>query len=245
MTAKTYILPAIEMSEGDGVDVHRLFPVTQDRMNYDPFVLWDNFNLGPARGFPTHPHRGFEGITYMFTGSIEHKDNLGNQSTVTAGGAQRFTAGWGIEHSEMPDSQINSNGIQLWVNLAKSKKQIEPTYQQVDSDNIPQKNIAGGIVRIIIGEDSPVELETPVRYLDVSLDESAIYEENVPSGFRGFIYLLTGKISINNETLNNKEAYFYDGVDTLKINANEQSHFMLCMGLPHGEPIHQHGPYVD
>ena len=245
MDINTFIHPAIEMSEGDGVDVHRLFPVSSKMMNYDPFVLWDNFNLGPDRGFPTHPHRGFEAITYMFTGSLEHKDNLGNQSRVTTGGAQRFTAGRGLEHSEMPDSEVNSNGIQLWINLAKSKKTIEPDYQQVDEEYIPLIKIEGGNVRVIVGDESPVKLQTPVRYLRVNLDSGATLNEKVPEGFRGFIYILNGKIKINTETVNEREAYFFEKVEELDIEALTESHFMLCMGQPHGEPIRQHGPFVD
>ena len=245
MDSNTFIHPAIEMSEGDGVDVNRLFPVSSKMMNYDPFVLWDNFNLGADRGFPTHPHRGFEAITYMFTGSLEHKDNLGNQSRVTAGGAQRFTAGRGLEHSEMPDSEVNSNGIQLWINLAKSKKTIEPDYQQVDEENIPLIKIEGGNVRVIVGDESPVKLQTPVRYLRVNLDSGATLNEKVPEGFRGFIYILNGKIKINTETVNEQEAYFFEKVEELDIEALTESHFMLCMGQPHGEPIRQHGPFVD
>ena len=240
-----FIQPAIEMSEGDGVDVHRLFPVRQDRMNYDPFVLWDNFNLGPDRGFPTHPHRGFEAITYMFTGSIEHKDNLGNHSTVTSGGAQRFTAGRGMEHSEMPDSVENSNGIQLWINLAQNKKTIEPGYQQVNEENIPNIEFEGGNKRVIVGEGSPVQLETPVRYLDVYLQSGATMTEQVPNDFRGFIYLLSGELTINENNVNSKEAAFFENVEELNIKALEESHFMLCMGQPHGEPIRQYGPFVD
>lgn len=245
MDSNTFIHPAIEMSEGDGVDVNRLFPVSSKMMNYDPFVLWDNFNLGPDRGFPTHPHRGFEAITYMFTGSLEHKDNLGNQSRVTTGGAQRFTAGRGLEHSEMPDSEVNSNGIQLWINLAKSKKTIEPDYQQVDEEYIPLIKIEGGNVRVIVGDESPVKLQTPVRYLRVNLDSGATLNEKVPEGFRGFIYILNGKIKINTETVNEREAYFFEKVEELDIEALTESHFMLCMGQPHGEPIRQHGPFVD
>lgn len=241
----TYILPAIEMSEGDGVDVNRLFPVRQDRMNFDPFVLWDNFNIGPDRGFPTHPHRGFEAITYMFSGSIEHKDNLGNHSTVTAGGAQRFTAGRGLEHSEMPDTQEMSNGIQLWINLAKDMKQIEPGYQQVDRENIPQKQIEGVRISVIVGDDSPVKLNTPVRYLEVNLDKSENYVETVPHDFRGFIYLLKGQVKINSDELNEREAYFFENIKALKIEALTDSQFMLCMGKPHREPIRQYGPFVD
>jgi len=240
-----FIHPAIEMSEGDGVDVNRLFPVSSKMMNFDPFVLWDNFNLGPDRGFPTHPHRGFEAITYMFTGSIEHKDNLGNHSTVTSGGAQRFTAGRGMEHSEMPDSKVNSNGIQLWINLAKDKKTIEPGYQQVDEEDIPLVNIEGGTIRVIVGEDSPVKLQTPVRYLRINLDAGTKLNEKIPKDFRGFIYSLNGKLKINTEIVNEREACFFENISALDIEAIAESHFMLCMGKPHGEPIHQHGPFVD
>lgn len=245
MENNIFIQPAVEMSEGDGVDVNRLFPVSSKMMNYDPFVLWDNFNIGPDRGFPTHPHRGFEAITYMFSGSIEHKDNLGNHSTVTSGGAQRFTAGRGLEHSEMPDSQGMSNGIQLWINLAKKLKSIEPDYQQVDEENIPVINIEGGNIRVIVGDDSPVRLRTPVRYLRVNLDSGAKLNENVPEDFRGFIYLLNGQLKVNTETVNEREAFFFEKIKTLDIEALSDSQFMLCMGKPHREPIRQYGPFVD
>ena len=241
----TFILPAIEMSEGDGVDVNRLFPVTRERMNFDPFVLWDNFNIGAGRGFPTHPHRGFEAITYMFTGSIEHKDNLGNHSTVTAGGAQRFTAGRGMKHSEMPASDGMSNGIQLWINLSKNLKQIEPDYQQVDKENIPLKKIEGGSIRIIVGDDSPVKLKTPVRYLEVNLDKGASFSEAIAENFRGFIYLLKGQLKVNADNLSQREAYFFENIKELNVLASSESQFMVCMGQPHDEPIHQHGPFVD
>ncbi len=241
----TFIKPAMEMSEGDGVDVNRLFPVSSKMMNYDPFVLWDNFNIGAGHGFPTHPHRGFEAITYMFSGSIEHKDNLGNQSIVTTGGAQRFTAGKGIEHSEMPSDKGMSNGIQLWINLAKRLKTIDPDYQQVDKENIPEIKKDGVIVRVIVGDESPVKLKTPVRYLDVNLDLVAKLTEKVPQDFRGFIYLLTGKLKVNGETVDAREAFFFEKINELEIEALTDSHFMLCMGKPHGEPIRQHGPFVD
>ena len=245
MGNNTFIHPAVEMSEGDGVDVNRLFPVSSKMMNYDPFVLWDNFNIGPERGFPTHPHRGFEAITYMFSGSIEHIDNLGNQSRVTTGGAQRFTAGRGIEHSEMPDSQVDSNGIQLWINLAKNKKSIEPDYQQVDEENIPLLNINNGTIRVIVGDESPVKLQTPVRYLNVSLEDGAKLIEPIPQDFRGFIYLLSGQLTVNSEIVNEREAYFFEDLSSLDIEASTKSQFMLCMGKPHGEPIKQYGPFVD
>lgn len=243
---QTFIYKASEMSEGAGVDVNRLFPVMGRMMNFDPFVLWDNFMIGPDHGFPTHPHRGFEAITYMFEGSIEHKDNLGNQSRVTTGGAQRFTAGRGIEHSEMPDAETNSNGIQLWINLAKSMKAIEPGYQQANQEDIPVKEIAGGKINIIVGEGSPVKLHTPVRYLSVNLDTNATHNEPVPADFRGFVYLVAGKLVVNGETLDQTHAYFFEtGIQELEIQAVENSHYMLCMGRPHRESIRQYGPFVD
>ena len=245
MDNNTFIKPAIEMSEGDGVDVNRLFPVSSKMMNYDPFVLWDNFNLGPDRGFPTHPHRGFEAITYMFSGSLEHKDNLGNQSRVTSGGAQRFTAGRGLEHSEMPDSKVNSNGIQLWINLAKDLKSIEPDYQQVDKENIPDKKIDGGMISVIVGDESPVKLNTPVRYLNIKLDKGASHIESIPDDFRGFIYILSGQLDVNSNEVNKREAFFFEDINELNIDALAESHFMLCMGKPHREPIKQYGPFVD
>ena len=100
-------------SEGAGAEVQRLFPIRAGRMNHDPFVLWDHFLLEKGMGFPTHPHRGFEAITYIFEGSMEHKDNLGNHSRVYAKGAQRFTAGSGLEHSEMPDESQRTTGIDI------------------------------------------------------------------------------------------------------------------------------------
>ena len=141
--------------EGDGVDVKRLFPL-QGFMNFDPFVLWDHFNIGPGRGFPDHPHRGFEAITYMFDGGMNHKDNLGNESFVTAGGAQRFTAGAGMVHSEMPAEAGESNGIQLWINLPQRLKKIEPGYQQVDAAEFPIVELEAGQVKILVGENSPL-----------------------------------------------------------------------------------------
>ena len=102
MTTQHPVLQARSMQEGKGATVHRLFPVKGVRMHHDPFVLWDHFELQQGTGFPPHPHRGFEGITYLFEGAIQHQDELGNDAVVYGGGAQRFTAGRGIVHSEMP-----------------------------------------------------------------------------------------------------------------------------------------------
>lgn len=242
---KMFIRPAYAMSEGDGVDVNRLFPIHGKMMNFDPFVLWDNFNLEPGRGFPTHPHRGFEAITYMFSGSMEHKDNLGNASTVTAGGAQRFTAGRGLEHSEMPGGDGYNSGIQLWINLPQRQKGIDPEYQQVDAESFPVKTLDGVTVKTIVGVDSPLLIKTPFQYLHINMENETNLQQEVPKNFHGFIYLLKGNINVNGQQLNEVHALFFSESDKLSITANEQSEFMLCMGQPHNEPIRQYGPFVD
>ena len=235
---------AKETIEGDGVTVKRLMPIPQLR-NFDPFVLWDHFEIGPGTGFPDHPHRGFEAITYMFDGSMQHADNLGNRSVVTAGGVQRFTAGRGIVHSEMPGEHGNSSGIQLWINLPKSLKAIEPGYQQVDAQDIPEQKIGKVVVRNIVGADSPVHLHTDVRYADVQLEAGSRYRENIAEGLKGFVYVVSGRLSVNGNDVSAGSACFMENTDALDVTTDKTSRFMLCFGRPHNEPIKQYGPFVD
>ncbi len=234
-------MKALTVPEGDGVVVKRLMPV-QGLMNYDPFVLMDHFNID-AGGFPDHPHRGFEAITYMLGGGMQHADNLGNTSIVYAGGLQRFTAGQGIVHSEMPDGQ--AHGIQLWINLPKRLKKIPPSYQQVDAENIPTDSNDGVVVRTLVGEGSPTVLQTGMLYLDVSIKQRSLYQFNIPSGFCGFVYVLEGEIRLEHETLQAYEALFFDQAKLLSFMAKQDSRLIVCFGKPHGEPIHQHGTFVD
>ena len=240
----THIRNVTIVPEGDGVDVKRLFPL-RSFMNFDPFVMWDHFNIGPGRGFPDHPHRGFEAITYMFDGGMNHKDNLGNESFVTPGGAQRFTAGSGMIHSEMPAKNGDSNGIQLWINLPKRLKKIKPGYQQVESDEFPVKNIDGGQVKILVGKGSPLKLKTDVIYQHVNLQEKSTYELELKKGMRGLVYVISGSVLVNKDSVSFDQALFVEDVSLLKFKASEECQFMICMGMPHGEPIKQYGPYVD
>lgn len=230
--------------EGDGVDVKRLFPL-REFMNFDPFVLWDHFDIGAGCGFPDHPHRGFEGVTYMFEGGMNHKDNLGNESFVIAGGAQRFTAGSGLVHSEMPAENGKSIGIQLWINLPKRLKQINPDYQQVDSSEFPVNHFEGGQAKIIVGENSPLKLNTDVIYQHIMLDNNSKYSLNLTPEMRGIVYVMKGKINVNNSEVNKDQAIFIEDIELLDFNAIEMSEFMLCFGVPHGESIRQYGPFVD
>lgn len=235
---------AEEMIEGAGVTVKRLMPVAGWR-NFDPFVLCDHFTLGPGSGFPNHPHRGFEAITYMFSGSMQHSDNLGNQSTVTAGGAQCFTAGRGIVHSEMPAETTISSGIQLWINLPQRLKHIEPAYQQFDAGELPIRALERAQIRDIAGEASPLRLQTPGRYADVRLDAGAEFSEAITNGFRGFVYVVAGALLIDGQGLDAGAAAFIEDINVLRVSARQDSRFIFCFGMPHHEPIKQYGSFVD
>jgi quercetin 2,3-dioxygenase len=237
-------IQAQEMNEGDGARVRRLFPVAGLR-HHDPFVLFDNFSVGPNAGFPPHPHRGFEAITYLFDGAFRHEDNLGNRSTVTRGGAQRFTAGRGLIHSEMPAAPETSHGIQLWINLAKSDKHIEPGYQQVDAAQFPEEHIVGGHVRTLVGPGSPLQLHTPVLYLDMTLAENAAHTITLPADFNGLVYVVSGKLRLASDVLAAGEAALLTGGGTLRVEAIDAARCVCAAGQPHNEPIIQHGPYVD
>jgi len=232
---------AVVVPEGAGVEVKRLMPVAGMR-NFDPFVLWDHFDISSG-GFPNHPHRGFEAITYMFAGGMQHTDNLGNKGTVHGGGAQRFTAGRGIVHSEMPDG--HAAGIQLWINLPRKLKGLDPEYQQVQADEFGVEEFGGGSLKKITGENGPVQLRTDVEYFDVSLDEGASFHRDIAEGLRGLVYAVSGSLSINDQTVDEGAAAFVEGEGSLSITATRDSRFMWCFGRPHGEPIYQHGPFVD
>jgi len=230
---------ALSVPEGDGVTVNRLMPV-QGLLNFDPFVLWDHFDIA-GNGFPSHPHRGFEGITYLFSGGMNHTDNLGNRGLIQAGGVQRFTAGSGIIHSEFPEGQ--SEGIQLWVNLPKSMKNTPPSYQQLSAHELPETHQGNCIVRTIIGEGSPLKLHTPILYQEIQL--SGEYTLNIPSHWRGFIYVVEGDAIIKGEAYPTHSAAYIEHETSLALQSSNGARVMACIGQPHHEPIRQHGPFVD
>jgi hypothetical protein len=136
-------------------------------------------------------------------------------------------------------------GIQLWINLPQSLKGVDPDYQQVEKDEVPVIEFDGGKVHTIVGEGGPILLKTNVEYLDISLDAGASLERPVPDDFRGFIYMVEGSISVNGETVDAGAAAYVDGEPSLAISSTEGGRFMWCFGRPYGEPIFQHGPFVD
>lgn len=227
---------SVETEEGAGAKVKRLFP-TQYIENYDPFVLLDEFFVDQNAGFPPHEHRGFEAITYMMKGSFKHKDNLGNDSEVFAGGAQRFTAGKGIIHSEMPGKSKFNHGLQLWVNLPRRLKGIRPSYQQVNS--FPKNKKEGITISTIVGRKSPIKINTPILYQDIKIEEGKNFLVELPEEFRGLLYVIEGGL----ERLKKGEALFFE--NNIKIKSKTSSRFVLIAGKPHNEPIRQNGPFVD
>lgn len=232
---------AITVPEGDGITVKRVMPVTGLR-NFDPFVLWDHFDISGG-GFPDHPHRGFEAITYLFDGGMNHTDSLGNRGSVHAGGAQRFTAGRGIVHSEFPDGR--AHGIQLWINLAKKLKTVDPAYQQLQTDEIREITGDGVTVRIIADESGALSLYTDVEYLEIHMIGNTTLQRSVTSGFRGFIYAVEGSANVDGRQLDSGEAALIEDQSQVILQSGGGARLMWCFGKPHHEPMHQHGPFVD
>jgi redox-sensitive bicupin YhaK (pirin superfamily) len=232
---------ALTVPEGAGVTVKRLMPI-HGMLNFDPFVLWDHFDI-TSGGFPDHPHRGFEAITYLFAGGMKHADNLGNRGTVHAGGAQRFTAGRGLVHSEFPDG--HAAGIQLWINLPARLKSLPADYQQLQDNEIPEHEENGAHVRTIVGDGSPLSLHTPVEYLDIVLEAGATLTRAIPAGFQGFLYIVDGSIIIDGQPAKSGQAMLVEDTEAITLSAHEAARLMWCFGKPHHEPIRQHGPYVD
>lgn len=240
------VVTAQETTEGAGARVKRLFR-TSSMKHLDPFVMMDEFFVEPPAGFPTHSHRGFEAITYMLDGEFRHTDNLGNNSEVAAGGAQRFTAGKGIMHSEMPGKTATSHGIQLWINLPKSKKQMEPGYQQVNPSEIPVEKGNGVTTRYIVGRKSPLVLQTEMDYRDIQLEAKVTHILKPDESFVGYVYIISGDLLINKkETLTAGMGYvFKEQTSPIKIEALKSTRLIFVSGRPHYEPIKQRGPFVD
>ncbi len=231
------------VSEGAGARIRRLFP-GPERDHLDPFVLFDEFMIQPGTGFPDHPHRGFEVVTYVLEGAMHHRDDQGNDSVVSAGGLQHFSAGSGIVHSEMPTGDGTTRGIQLWLNLPRSDKGTAPAYAPINAAEIPETKLDGYRVRTVAGPGSPLSAHTPLLYLDIELAPGSEHAARVPPGFTGVLYVLRGELVSDGTPAQAGEAMLI-GEGDVHVTTGPGTRYLVIAGKPLGEPIHQHGPYVD
>ena len=270
------IVTATPTIEGAGVHLRRAFGFG-DTAETDPFLLFDDFrNERPEEyraGFPWHPHRGIETITYVLAGTVEHADSLGNRGTLGAGDVQWMTAGRGILHQEMPtgDSIGRMHGFQLWANLPSAQKMTSPRYQDVPSTAIPEvTDDDGTTVRIICGDfwgqRGPVDgIAADPRYLDVSVPAGKQKRLPVPLGRHAFAYVFEGNATfrdasnpfgilteqngddhdLRRETAGNRSLVLFDAGDEVMVQAGEQGvRFLLVSGQPIEEPVAWYGPIV-
>ncbi|MCH9687454.1 MAG: pirin family protein [Deltaproteobacteria bacterium] len=229
--------------DGDGATVQRVFP-TPGLRNLDPFVLLDDFDVRVPAGFPEHPHRGFEAFTYMIEGAFHHRDNLGNDSRIAAGGTQRFNSGRGARHSEMPGTRGSNRGLQLWVNLPRASKTMAPEYQGVAGDAMPVDEADGLRIHTVVGASSPVALHTEVEYLDVTLLADGRFSRMIPAGYSTLLYVLDDAVSIGDEVVGRGHGVVL-GEGELEARGRPGARFAWLRGRPHHEPIRHRGPFVD
>ena len=245
--------------EGAGVRLKRsIATATLDHL--DPFLLFDHFgSKDPAdyvKGFPMHPHRGIETVTYMIQGSVDHKDSIGNAGRITSGDVQWMTSGGGIMHEEMPQAAPEEMiGFQLWVNLPAKLKMCKPRYQNILSDQIPQVTRADGIkIKVITGEvdgtRGPVtEIEADPIYLDITIPQNAIFKLPITRGHTAFAYVFegSGKFGGNGlaKEITHPRLVEFDEGDYVVAKAIDQHvRFLLVSGKPLNEPIARYGPFV-
>jgi redox-sensitive bicupin YhaK (pirin superfamily) len=242
--------------EGAGVLLRRSIAPRQSN-EYDPFLLFDHFAFndpveGPIRGFPMHPHRGIETVTYMLEGSVNHRDSLGNSGMIGAGDVQWMTSGRGILHEEMPRRSESGNiyGFQLWVNLPAAQKMGQPRYQEVSAATIPSGTKDGATVRVVAGKwngiNGPVtQIAASPLYLDVKLAPASRFVCEIPSEHTALAYIFEGRGKFAGEEVESvRMAVFGDG-DQIEVQTETEGvQFMLIAGKPFNEPIVPYGPFV-
>ena len=266
MTSRVVVrqLPGMATADGDGVKLTRIIGTPHLEM-LDPFLMLDCFESDDADdyigGFPTHPHRGFETVTYLLNGRMRHKDNAGNEGVIEPGGVQWMTAGRGILHSEMPEQQEGLlKGFQLWVNLPAKAKMSEPSYQEFLPESTPLEHRENGTkIRVIAGKTNEgtvgpvVNSHTYPTYMDISLPANTAIEQDLINDHNAFIYVIEGDIQVQDtdaiDTATNKVAAKNLAVlskgANVKIKSNrEGARFLLIAGQPLNEPIARMGPFV-
>ncbi len=260
------VVNSIETLEGGGFLVRRPFP-THAFSEFDPFLLLDEMGPtevapGEAKGAPDHPHRGFETVTYVLSGDLEHKDSRGHAGRLRAGDVQWMTAGAGVVHSEMPSAEFEREGgrmhaFQLWVNLPKTDKMMKPRYQEIPSAQIPKATSADGLVSVSViagealGQKAVIETRTPIVYLHYRIKSGGSITQQVPHNHNAFAYVIdgAGKFGAEGEDAGDGQMVLFapDG-DEVRISnpagAESELELLLIAGLPLHEPVARYGPFV-
>lgn len=253
--AITKIATAFEQSEGVGARVRRSIG-TQSVRNFTPFLMLDHFKVSPDAGFPDHPHRGQETITYMIDGYFDHEDFTGARGTLGPGDLQFMTAGRGIVHAEIPAPNYTAEGLQLWVDLPLELKECEPRYRDLRAKEIPVASPSDKIkIKVISGRshgiDSVKDLAyTPVWFLDVSMKPGAQLQQEIPEDFSVFLYIMKGSITVGGKKITQYQNIFFDtkgdGIEvSVPENAEGEAQFAIIGGKILNQPIVQHGPFVE
>lgn len=246
-------------SDGAGVKLNRIIG-QRDFDMLDPFLLLDEFRSDQAgdclAGFPSHPHRGFETVTYMLAGRMRHADNQGNSGLLTTGSVQWMTAGRGIVHSEMPEQEDGLMwGFQLWVNLPASDKMTAPRYQDIAPESIPTIEPAAGVsLRVIAGQFGDVVgpvhgIATEPVYFDLSLQASVAFDVPLPQGHNAFAYVYEGSVRIGidadaKSVARGELAVLVDGDHVHVASVDSATRLIIVAGKPLREPVVKHGPFV-
>jgi redox-sensitive bicupin YhaK (pirin superfamily) len=243
-------------SDGDGVKLSRIIGQPQ-LPDLDPFLMLDEFGSDDPDayigGFPSHPHRGFETVTYMLAGRMRHRDNAGNEGQLGPGSVQWMTAGRGIVHSEMPEqSEGLMQGFQLWVNLPAKDKLCPPRYQDIPADQVPEAALGGGArAKVLAGEIAgvrgPVDPgETQPIFLDITLTAGAATRVPLPAGHNAFVYVFEGEAEVGDpgQTLPRGRIGVLSTGDDVALASKAGGRLILVAGKPLREPVAKHGPFV-
>ena len=254
-------IPSLRTLEGGGVQIHRAFPIPQIE-DIDPFLLLDHmgpiqYRAGETTGFPEHPHRGFETVTYVLEGQMEHRDSFGHSGFLNPGDVQWMTAGSGLVHSEMPGRDLvrqggRLEGFQLWVNLPRRDKMTAPQYQELKAAQIPEAGAGGARVKVIAGESlgvpGAIAPHSPILYLHVTLAPGGELVQPIPARFNAFAYVVRGHVQFEGAGTagENRLVIFEQDGETIRMSnpGLTDAGVLLIGGEPIGEPVARHGPFV-
>ncbi|HEY0521365.1 MAG TPA: pirin family protein [Ilumatobacteraceae bacterium] len=253
----TNLIRAQRAIEGDGFVVRRPFP-TSSLSYIDPFLLFDHmgpaeFGPGEGTGTPWHPHRGFETVTYLLEGDMEHRDSIGNHGALRTGDTQWMTAGSGVLHKEGPSAAAQrtggrTHGLQLWVNLPAALKMTPPAYQDLRAEENATTTMTGATVRVIAGDlfglTGPGQTRTPISYAHVTLAEGAVVSTPLPSDHVVLAYAMTGGFRIGDTNVDEGVLAVVEGAELSLEGVASTSEIIVLTGRPIGEPVARYGPFV-